>query len=270
MDDLKQPRTLGRTGMTAGRLGIAGGYGAPAAAVELAFERGCNYFYHGSFRKSGMTTAIKNIVKRGQREKLIVVDQLYTRNLWHFRKSFESFFRQTGLDYADVLLLGWYDKPPSPRILDLARELREQGKFKYLAVSGHNRKLFPELARDPAFGLFHVRYNAVHRGAETEIFPKLPEPRPGIATYTATRWRHLLDPKKTPPGSPTPRASDCYRFALSNPNVDVCICGPKSMEQMEEALATLERGPLSPEELEWMTRVGDHIHHNYKGPIGSR
>jgi hypothetical protein len=35
--------TLGRTGLRAGRLGIAASYGVPAEAVERAFERGVNY-----------------------------------------------------------------------------------------------------------------------------------------------------------------------------------------------------------------------------------
>ncbi|MFQ5432249.1 MAG: hypothetical protein ACE5EN_07050 [Nitrospinota bacterium] len=40
------PGPLGKTGVSAGRLGIAGGFGAPSEAVEMAFERGCNYFYY--------------------------------------------------------------------------------------------------------------------------------------------------------------------------------------------------------------------------------
>lgn len=258
MEDLKIPRPLGRTGLMAGRLGVSGGYGAPAEAFEMAFERGCNYFYHGSMRKEGMTRAIKNIVARGQRDRLIVVDQLYTRSAWHFRKSFESFFRQTGLDHADVLLLGWYNSMPSPKILDLCRELKEQGRYRFLAISGHHRPFFPTAAAD--FDIFHVRYNAAHRGAEEEVFAKLSDPRPGMVTYTATRWRQLLDPKRMPPGEATPRASDCYRFTLTHPMVDVCMTGPKDLEEMKEALATLDRGPLSAEELAWMRRVGDHVH----------
>jgi aryl-alcohol dehydrogenase-like predicted oxidoreductase len=257
MEDLHEPRILGRTGLKVGRLGVSGGYGAPAAAFEGAFERGCNYFYHGSFRKPGMTLAIKNIVARGRRDDLVVVVQSYTRLGFHLRWSVRSFLRLTGLDHADVLLLGWHNGPPSRAILDSAEDLRRQGQIRHLAVSGHNRPAFPEFARDSRFGAFHLRYNAAHPGAETDVFPLLPaEGRPGVVAYTATSWGHLFDPGRTPAGEATPRASDCYRFVLSHPAVDVCMTGPSSQEHMDEALATLDRGPMSAEELAWMRRIG--------------
>ena len=51
--------------------------------------------------------------------------------------------------------------------MDRALALKEQGKFRFLGLSGHDRKLFPELAQESIFDVFHLRYNAPHRGAET-------------------------------------------------------------------------------------------------------
>ncbi len=46
MIDFRERRTLGRTGLRVSRIGLAGGYGVPAAAVERAVEEyGINYFY---------------------------------------------------------------------------------------------------------------------------------------------------------------------------------------------------------------------------------
>jgi predicted aldo/keto reductase-like oxidoreductase len=80
-----------------------------------------------------------------------------------------------------------------------------------------------------------------------------------MVAYTATRWGQLPDPKKTPPGETTPRGSDCYRFALSHPAVDVVLCGPKNAEELEEGMAALDRGPMNDDELAWMKRVGAHV-----------
>ena len=85
MEDFRQS-VLGSTGLNVGRLGMAASYGAPADALEEAFENGCNYFYWGShYRRGGMSMAIKNICARGQRDKLVVAIHTYAR-VWTARK----------------------------------------------------------------------------------------------------------------------------------------------------------------------------------------
>ncbi len=263
-----EPRILGRTGLEVGPLGVAASYGAPAGAFEEAFDRGCNYFYWGSMRKSGMGRAIKNICQRGKRDDLVIVVQSYSRSAFLMEAFFEKALHSLALDHADILILGWHNKKPAERILDRALAMKEKGIYRFLGLSGHNRMLFPQLAKMEIFDLFHIRYNAAHRGAEEEIFPHLNyEERPGLASYTATRWGRLLKPRNMPPGEVAPPASHCYRFVLSNTAVDVCMCGPKNTDQMREALRTLELGPLEGEELERMRKIGDYVHAHTKGPF---
>ncbi len=103
--------------------------------------------------------------------------------------------------------------------------------------------------------------NAAHRGAESETFPYIiGEDRPGVVSFTATDWQKLLKPKKMPPGEKPLTAADCYRFALSNPSVDVCMMGAKSIEQMRENLAVLKDGPLTERELEHVQVVGQRVY----------
>jgi len=254
-----QPQTLKRTGLKVGRLGLGAGYGAPANAYEEAFERGCNYFYWLS-RKSGMRDAIKNICRQGKRDRLIIAIQSYSRSALWMEISIKKALKSLSLDYADILILGWYNKSPSKRIIDKALDMKEKGFYRFLGLSSHNRSLFPKLTDKGVFDIFHVRYNAAHRGAEKETFPYMRgEKRPGIVTYTATRWGQLLDPRRMPPGEPPLSATDCYRFALSNPTVDLCLCGPKNKKQMREALRSLELGPMDKSELMRVRKIGDHV-----------
>lgn len=259
-----QPVILGRTGLSVGRLGIASGYKAPAAAIEEAFDRGCNYFTWGTIIKGftpQMRLALRAIAGRGHRDRLVLGMFTYAHNRFFTERLFQKGLKSAGLDYADVLILGYFSKRPSQRLLDGARRMKENGLIRSIGLSGHNRKIMAEWAGEGDIDVFHIRYSAAHRGAEIEAFPSMRgENRPGVVAFTATRWGKLLDPKKMPPGETPPTAADCYRFVLSHPAVDVCMMGARTIEQMRENLKILDGGPMSEEELARMRRIGDHVH----------
>ncbi len=252
---------LGRTGVDVGPLAVSGGYDVDAKSLREALDRGVNYWYHGSIRREGMTRAIRDVVAAGRRDELVVALQSYSRWPWFLEWNFERGLKQLGLDHADVLLLGWFNSMPSESIMERVEKMRARGLFKHLAVSSHERTMFPKFAADRRFDILHIRYNAAHPGAERDVFPAMPkESRPGTVAYTATSWGQLLDPGRMPSGEKPLRGRDCYRFVLSNPDFNVCMTGPKSADQMREALAALDDGALSAEENERFRRIGSHAH----------
>jgi aryl-alcohol dehydrogenase-like predicted oxidoreductase len=254
-----QPRPFGRTGLTVGPLGLSASYGVPAGAVERAVDAGMNYLYWGSLRRAAFADAIRRLAPR--RDRFVLALQSYSPFAWGVTRAVERSLRRLRLDYADVLLLGWRNGPLPPQIVDACARLEQRGLVRHLAISTHKRALVPRLAREGVVDVFHLRYNAVHRGAEADVFPLLPpRPRAAIVSFTATSWKQLLDPKRCPPGERVPTAADCYRFVLSNPDVDVCMSGPGSAAHVDEALAGMARGPMDDHELAWMRRVGDWIY----------
>ena len=259
-----QQTILGRTGLKVGRLGIASGYGAPAAAIEEAVEHGCNYMTWGTFMKGysqHMREALRNIISRGQRDRIVLAMFSYAHQSFLTERFLAKGLKSAGLDYADILILGFFSWQPSKRIIEGAMRLKEKGLVRFIGLSGHNRKLFPLLNKEGEFDVFHIRYSAVHRGAETETFPFLSGgSRPGVVNFTSTAWGKLLNPKKMPPGEKPPAAAECYRFVLSHPAVDVCMTGPRTIEEMRQNLAVLDQGPMTDEELARMRRIGDHIY----------
>jgi aryl-alcohol dehydrogenase-like predicted oxidoreductase len=261
--DFRGRRTLGRSGIAVSRLGIAGARGIGVAPLERAFhEHGVNTFYWGSIRTRAMAEAIRN-VSRTNRDGLVVILQSYDHAGFWVRRSVERGLRTLGLERADILMLGWCNRYPVRRMVDACLRLKAEGKVRCLALSGHRRAFHGEMAarRDTPFDVLMLRYNAAHRGAEEEVFPRLPAAgRPGIMTYTATRWGFLLNPRKMPPGEAPLSASDCYRFSLSHPAVDLCMTGPRNGGELDGGLRTLALGPLSAAEMDRARRIGDFVH----------
>lgn len=250
-----ETRTFGSTGMRVGPLGIASSYGVDAPDVERAFDRGVNFFLWGSIRKPGFGVGVRHLAKK-HREDMVVAIQSYTRVGMLMPWSVDRALRFLRTDYADILTLSWWNAPPPQRIVDAALELKARGKIRHIMVSCHHRPSFEKMIADPSFDALMMRYNAAHPGAEREVFPHLAKRRPGTLAFTATRWGTLLDPQLTPKGEKTPRASDCYRFALSSPHIDVSLSGPRDGKELDEGLEAIERGPMDEDELAWMKRVG--------------
>jgi aryl-alcohol dehydrogenase-like predicted oxidoreductase len=254
---------LGRTGLSVSRLGLASGYGVPAKAIEKAYhEHGINYFFWSTPRKEAMKTALRNIARK-EREKIVIAVQSYDHLGFFNTRAVDKALKALDIDYADILIMGWFNSVPGKRILDRCRAMIAKKKIRFIGMSGHKRKTFGELLSmdKPPIDVVMVRYNAAHTGAENDIFPHLKkENRPGVTVYTATSWRKLLKPKKMPPGEAPLRASDCYRFVLSNPNVDLCHFGPASEAEMDEGLTALAKGPLSEDEMARIRKIGTYVH----------
>lgn len=258
-----EPREVRGLDKPVSRLCLSASYGIDAASVEWGFERGINSYYWGSIRTGAFREGLRNLIRAGHRDRMVIALQSYVR--WPAGMlgwSVERGLCQLGIDHADILILGWYNKRPPQRILDAALHIKERGLVRSLMMSGHNRSYFPEMAREGIMDLFMVRYNAAHRRAEEQIFEPLKneESRPGIWAYTATRWGTLLDRRLWPEGESPIDGADCYRFALTHPMVDVVLCGPRDRAQYEEALQALERGPLDEGELARMHRIGDSVY----------
>ncbi len=181
-----------------------------------------------------MTGALREVLPRN-REKYVVATGAYNYIVWaaDLRRTLEKRLRQLRTDYIDVFEFMGVMKPRqfTPRVREQLAELREDPRVGSVAISCHDRKFAASLAADRTLDAIMIRYNAAHRGAEQDIFPHLPEPRPGVIAYTATRWRKLLHrPKGRPKDGAVPTAGQCYRFVLSNPSVDVLSHGAQQRE----------------------------------------
>jgi len=259
--------TLGKMGCAVHRLGLSASYRPGKKTIYKALDEGLNYLFWFGI-DTQMTGVLREVLKH-QREKYVVATGAYNY-IWGYqnlRRTLEKRLRQLGTDYIDVFhFLGVARRNQfNDRVRAELEELRADPRVRGVSISTHDRKLAGELAAQGALDAMMIRYNAAHRGAEQDIFPHLARHDPGVISFTATRWRYLLRrPRGWPKDGRIPTAGMCYRFVLSNPQVDVCLTAPTNLKQLAENLAALRQGPLSEEEMEFMREFGDAVYRRYK------
>ena len=247
-------------GKTVHRYGISASYGLDEAGVREAIELGANYIFWSPVKKF-LRTIIRDTVMKERERFVLATGPVLGYFAGSVRRAVEKALRASGSDYLDVVQVFWAGRMSflTRSVLGELVKLRDEGKARAIGVSIHDRKRAAKLAALGPLDFFMIRYNAAHPGAEVDIFPHLPARKPVIAAYTATSWRKLLTPPKGWTG-PAATAGDCYRFCLTNPNVDLVVSAPKTAAEMRENMQALARGPLSDEEMAHMRALGKAVH----------
>lgn len=257
-------RLFGRAKNTVSPVALAGStFGIkepPVKVYRYGFDRGINLlFWDSSFKN--MTAALLELSSE-ERAKLFIVASIAAGGPKQIRKGIQKKLKILGLEKFGSFHLGWVRSRFRVRqsVLDELVSLREEGFCDNVGLSIHRRKLAYELSEKNIFDIFMVRYNAAHRGLESDFLNKLnPNNRPTILTYTATRWGKLL---RRPPNweDDLPRPGDLYRFALSHRLVDAVCMSIYNIDQLDSNLKVISEGPLKPEEDTFIRRFGNAVY----------
>ncbi len=251
------------------RMGIAGNYGINSDDIRWVAEQGANYWLWGSSFKK-VTAGIKDVI-RNNREKHVLAMLGWGYFGWQIRKGVEKTLRRLNTDYLDCFKLGWLSRTSAytKGTIETLVKLKEEGKIKSIGTSIHDRKRAGKLALDSEIDLFMIRYNAKHPGAEQDIFPYLGKRNPAIVSYTAVAWGQLIKPLKNTDMTPWPGSNEydvppltaelCYRFVLSHPSIHLVLTGPRNQEQLQQNIEAMKKGPLSPDEIDWIRAYGQLV-----------
>jgi aryl-alcohol dehydrogenase-like predicted oxidoreductase len=241
------------------RLGLAVNFGISPEEIRKALDDKINYIYWTPFSRK-ITPVVRQALARDRERYILATGPTTAWWAGNIRRFAEKTLKLLQTDYLDILQIHWLGVTSAwnDGIEEELVKLREEGKIRSAGISIHNRQRAGQLARNSQLNSYMLRYNAAHPGAEQDIFPHITN-RHSVTAYTATRWRKLLRRPKGWDG-PVMSAGDCYRFCLSEPHVNVVLCGPKTGEQLTENLAELEKGALSEDEQKWMREFGRVVH----------
>ncbi len=257
-----EPRKLVNDGRMVQAIAIGGGYGSPGRVFELALEHGINYFFYApvfpTYRKSAKWMKGKF---KSRRDQIIIGTCTYFWKMpGSLERSLHRHLKWLGTDYLDYFHLGMLRKD-DPAAFEQLLKFKEQKIIRHLAFSSHDRKLSARIIQKYPVDLAMIRYNAAHRGAETEFFPSVDPAKISVVAFNATRHKSLFKaPKGWDKNKPVPTAGDCYRFALTHSKVTMCLAGLTDEKQVKDVLSTLQKGPMSEEEMKWMREFGDAVY----------
>ncbi len=266
--------TLGRTGIDvhplilstwsfAGRKGPFGGQ-LPARDVERAFHELDTNALFATPKMREQAKGVRNLIRAGHRDEMVLASVAGLPTAGRVLAYWNRCARSFNIEKIDIFLMGWVQQRWYLRhsVWHAMNLLKESGKVRAIGFSIHDRQLAARLVRelDPSPDILMIRYNAAHRGAETDIFDHLPDEKPGVLAYTTTRWGELLEAKPEAGFPEGMTAPECYRFALTHPAVDAALCGARTWSELEEDVRGIREGPLPPDRLEEIERFGDAVH----------
>jgi aryl-alcohol dehydrogenase-like predicted oxidoreductase len=253
-------RYVPRLGKRLFRLGLSASYGLDEAAARQALDGPFQYVFWNPTARV-LTAPLRDALRRDRERYAVATGPSLGYLRGSVRRSVERALRLLNTDYLDVLQVYWVSVMSrlTPGLVEEMVRLRESGKVRSIGVSIHDRPRAGRLAADSPLDLLMIRYNAAHPGAEQDVFPHLTARRPAVVCYTATSWAKLLRRPRGWEGQAM-SAGDCYRFCLSNPNVDVALTAPGNAARLAENVAALERGPLQADEEGWMRAFGRAVH----------
>jgi predicted aldo/keto reductase-like oxidoreductase len=290
-------RKLGRTDLTVSCLGLGGGGHISSEDTLYAFDQGINFFFYSSdlhhYLYSSMSEALRQLCNRRSsvREQVVLATVTYLVKTPEavFASLYDQFV-ELGIDYIDIFFWGWVDADNAAnfqkclsasndlrgphtvyhrtieRMFGASERMKKMGIVRYVGASFHNHALAQECLNNHLLDVVMVRHNISHRHAQTKVFAHLDaqdQQRPGIVTFKSTGMGNNL--WEVPSGLPDhcwhPPAADLYRYSLSQNCVDVALAGFTRRFEIDAAIASIQKGKLTPAELDYLNLYGD-LHRN--------
>src|SRR5262245_43928979 len=242
--------------------------GAPATISE-AFDLGVNFFFvtadmHWPLYE-GTRSGLADLLARGRhvRDEIVVAGVCYPTQPEFCSMPFQELLRAVPrLQRLDVMLAGGAYGDEVGSRLAVYRGHRERGFLgnRAIGVTFHDRVAAVSAVRSGGLDIAFIRYNADHAGANSDVFPRLPDrPRPLLYNFKSTSGYvpsgRMAELGLAAPDFWQPAITDHYRFAFTRPQLDGLLVALRTTGEVDDLAAALERGPLTEEDETYLIDV---------------
>ena len=236
--------------------------------MRLAHDAGVNFFFFYGPSHLRLFERLKSLLGRA-RPDIVVACGSGSRSPEGLERARRTLARLLATELLDVFFAEYVSPSDDPSkifgeggVLDLLRAWRDAGVIRYVGASTHDADLALRLVADGRVDVLMLRFNMAHRRVGRATFPAARRARVPVVAYTATRWGTLLDGHPEWTG---PAPSECYRYCLAQPAVQVVLTAPTSVAEAEANLDVLRRPALPTARLARWEAYGDLVHGNGAG-----
>lgn len=227
--------------------------------ASAAFEAGINFFFlttdmHWPLYETARKGLSELLKKPGVRDDVVVAAACYpTQPEFCSAPFFELVEAVAGLKRIDVLVAGGAYEVEFAGRHPVYKANAASGYVgnKAIGASFHDRKLAARQVNENGVDIAYIRYNPVHRGAESDLFPFLQSSPTLLYNFKSTMG--YMSPEQLARFAYDkdqwyPDPSDYYRFALSRHEIDGLLIATRFPSEVEALAEAMSRGPLSEEE----------------------
>lgn len=222
------------------------------AVFKYAVELGFNYFDIVTGRDK-QREKFGNTIKE-LREKIFITGHFYsrTREPVESKRLFESLLQQLQTDYVDVLFIQYvdkvadYDNIVNNGLYELAKQYQQEGKARYLGISGHKSDIGIKAVEDGLFDIIMHKVNLATGNISTphkrgfaqgdgrDVFLQLCQKSNIGSIAMKPFWGgRLLQPNQPYTATPV----QCLHYCLSQIGVQMVLAGVKSVEEVASLCA---------------------------------
>lgn len=254
-------------------IGIGGGYLRESSAEEIekiisvAMERGVTLIDTVMNDDAAIDPIARAL--RGKREKMLT--QMHfgisypggvyarTRNSKNVQRAFEGQLKRFGTDYTDIGLIHCIDDEQeldqvlNGGTMDYALKMKQAGAVRYLGFASHTPDICKKLIDTGLVDIFMLSINAAYdlkpqNGSLTldaermNLYRECQEKGIAITVMKPYGGGQLLDGRTSPFGQAM-TIPQCLQYALDRPGVLSCLCGVRSVADLEETLSYYESTP---------------------------
>ncbi len=260
--------------------------------IHEALDRGINFIDTADLYHHGRNEELVGKAIKDRRDKVVLATKVGNRwypdgSGWywdpskkHILSAVKESLRRLGTDYIDLYQLhGGTIDDPIDETIEAFEQLKEEGLIRWYGISSIRPNVIREYVKRSNIVSVMTQYSILDRRPEEETLDLIHQHGIGVIArgplgtgLLTERWREKLTPegyldhtadeiKQTMEqlekmATPERKLSHlAMRYVLHHPAITIALPGPRTMDHLNDILATLQSPELTPEELDRIAKA---------------